>query len=80
MSDSPVSDPAATREVAVRLRADAERLHDRTRRLDQRLDALEFQGPAALRMRAAAVERKLRADQIAEELRDVSVALSHSCG
>jgi hypothetical protein len=80
MSDSPAADPAATRDVAVRLRADAERLHDRTRHLDQRLDALEFQGPAALRMRAATVERKLRADQIAAELRDISLALSQSCG
>jgi hypothetical protein len=80
MQDIPVSDPGAARELAVRLRAGGERLHERRRALDHRLGALEFEGPAALRLRVASAERKLRAEQIAGELRDIATALSHSCG
>ena len=80
MQDTPISDPAAGRELAMRLHAAGERLNERARALDHRLDALEFEGPAALRLRIAAAEHKLRDEQIAGELRDVATALSHSCG
>jgi hypothetical protein len=80
MRDIPTTDPVASREMAARLRAGAERVHDLARRLDHRLDALEFEGPAALRVRAEGVERKLRANQIADELRDVAASLSHGGG
>lgn len=80
MQDTPISDPAAGRELAMRLRAAGERVHERTRMLDHRLDALEFEGPAALRLRVAAAERKLRAEQISVELREIAGMLSTSCG
>ncbi len=77
MRDIPTTDPVASREMAARLRTGAERVHDLARRLALRLAALAFQGPAALRLRAEGVERKLRANQIAGELRDVATGLSH---
>ena len=76
--EPPITDPVATRELAARLRAGAEHVHDRATRLDRRLDALRFEGPAALRLRAAGAERKLRANQIAEELRNLAADLSQS--
>jgi hypothetical protein len=77
--ETPITDPVATRELAARLRAASEHVHDRALRLDRRLDALRFEGPAALRLRAAGAEQKLRANQIAGELQDLAADLSHSC-
>jgi hypothetical protein len=79
MRDYPTSDPVATRELAGRLRAGGDRIHDQAGRLDRKLDSLQFEGPAALRLRAAGAERKLRANQIAEELRDIAAGLSQTC-
>jgi succinylarginine dihydrolase len=82
MRDFPSADPAAVRTLAARLRSDAERLHDQAQRLDHRLDALNFEGPAALRLRAAMTERKLRALAVAGELRELSELAdqsSHGC-
>jgi uncharacterized protein YukE len=79
MRDIPLSDPAALRALAARLRADAERLHDAAQRLDHRLDALTLEGPAALRLRATMAERKLRAAAIVAELRDVAELSDQTC-
>ena len=79
MPEMPTTDPAALRTLAAKLRADAERVRDAAQRLDHRLDALTLEGPAALRLRATMVERKLRAAAIAGELRDLSDLTDQSC-
>jgi hypothetical protein len=70
--DTPHTDPAAAAEVAARLRAAADQVDEQARRLDARLDDLTFQGPAALRLRAAMVERCLRATRVADALRELA--------
>jgi hypothetical protein len=72
MLDNPHGDPVAASELAARLRAAADRVDDSARRLDARLDDLTFEGPAALRLRAAIVERRLRAARIADDLRETA--------
>jgi hypothetical protein len=79
MRDIPLTDPAAVRTLAARLRADAEQLHEQAQRLEHRLDAVRFEGPAALRLRAAMAERKLRGAAIAGELRNLAELAEHSC-
>ncbi|MEA2294187.1 MAG: hypothetical protein QOE86_1826 [Solirubrobacteraceae bacterium] len=74
MRDLPDHDIAATQPRSAALREAAEPVDDLAGRLDHRADAVRFEGPAALRRRAAMAERKLRTVAIARELR----ALSHS--
>jgi uncharacterized protein YukE len=72
MLDTPPSDPAAVLAFAARVRLNAERVHAQLRRLDARVDALNFEGPAAVRLHADMAERKVRAHRVAEDLEDVA--------
>ena len=73
MLDTPTHrDPAAAQAEAARLRAAAESVAQLQQRLDARVDALPFQGPAALRFRTAMAERSQRARRLAAELQDMA--------
>jgi hypothetical protein len=70
--DAPLADPAALRQEAARLRSTAERLSAMVDRLDTRVQATEYQGPAADRFRAAMSDRGLRGRRAASELSDAA--------
>jgi len=72
MRDLPDHDTAAARQLSATLRESAERVHELAVGLDHRTDALGFEGPAALRLRAAMAERKLRAMAIGRELHELA--------
>jgi hypothetical protein len=79
MRDTPTTDPAAARQLAMTLRDSAERVHELAIRLDHHTDALRFEGPAALRLRATMAERKLRAMAISNELRELAHTHEQHC-
>ena len=69
MLDMPVTrDPAAAQANAARLRAAADTVAALAQRLDHRVDAMTFTGPAAMRFRAAMTERVQRARRLSAEL------------
>jgi hypothetical protein len=72
MLDTPSADPAAMLAFAARVRLNAERVHELSRRLDARVEALHFEGPAAVRLHAEMAERKLRARGVADELQELA--------
>lgn len=77
MSDHGITDPAAARAQAANLRAAAERVGELSRRLDQRVEGLDYEGPAATRFRTAMTERSQRARSLARDLETAADRLSH---
>ena len=65
-------DPAAMRTHAAALRQSAERLTALDDRVDRRVDALVFEGPAASRLRAAQTDRSARTRRAAQQLHDLA--------
>lgn len=79
MLDAPTHrDPAAAQAQAARLRTAAESVAHLQQRLDARVDALPFEGPAALRFRTAMSERSQRARRLAAELQDMADRTVHA--
>ena len=74
MLDSPLNAPDAD-EQATRLRIVAEAIEDQSRRLDQRVEGMHYEGPAARHFRVAMTERHQRAQRVAERLRDMASQL-----
>jgi hypothetical protein len=79
MRDLPNHDTSAARQLSATLRESAERVHELAVQLDHRTDALRFDGPAALRLRTAMAERKLRAVAIARELHELAHTNDQHC-
>jgi uncharacterized protein YukE len=67
-----IGDPAAMRQQAASVRVAAESVAALVDRLDRQLEDMTFEGPAATRVRAAAVERHLRARRTIADLYDVA--------
>jgi uncharacterized protein YukE len=73
----PHVDPAAMRARAAAIRLNAESLRALGERLDRRVDGLVYEGPAAVRFRAAAVERSHRTRGAVRELDRMADRLQH---
>jgi uncharacterized protein YukE len=74
------ADPTAMRTRAAAMRQSAESLRALGQRIDRRVEGLRFEGPAAMRFRAAAAERSQRAmgaahrlDELAERVQSEAV-------
>jgi uncharacterized protein YukE len=70
--DAHTTDPAAMRQQAANLRDAAERVATLVERLDRRVEATEYRGPAADRFRASMTDRSLRGRRAAQELNDLA--------
>jgi uncharacterized protein YukE len=70
--DAHTADPAAMRQQAANLRDAAERLTTLVERVDRRVEATEYRGPAADRFRAAMTDRSLRGRRAAQQLNDLA--------
>jgi uncharacterized protein YukE len=68
----PHADPSSLRAKASSLRDSAEALRATSDRLTRRVDATPFEGPAAMRFRAAFAERRNRALTAAQRLDEVA--------
>lgn len=73
--EATLHDPAEIRRQAALLRSAAETIEILVERLDHRVDAMEFEGPAALRFRAAMEERGRRGHRAARELGELATTL-----
>lgn len=78
--DSSGYDPAEARRQAALLRTAAETIETLVERLDRRFDSMDFEGPAAVRFRAAMEDRSRRARRAARDLEDLSTNLLASVG
>jgi uncharacterized protein YukE len=70
-------DPSAMRSRAAALHNKAEALRAVGHRLDRRVEALRFEGPAAVRFRSAAAERSRTALATAHRLDEIADRLQH---
>jgi len=68
-------DPAEIRRQAALLRSASETIETLVQRLDQRVEGMEFEGPAALRFRAVMEERTQRGRSAARELDELATTL-----
>jgi hypothetical protein len=66
------ADPAALRTEAAAVRNSSESLRGLAERLDRRAETLAFQGPGALRFRAAIAERSRRATLAAQQMEELA--------
>jgi|tagenome__1003787_1003787.scaffolds.fasta_scaffold20925403_3 WXG100 family type VII secretion target len=66
------ADPTAMRARATTMQRHAESLRNLGQRLDRRIEALRFEGPAATRFRAGMAERSQRARGAAHRLDEVA--------
>jgi uncharacterized protein YukE len=81
MSNTIPIDSAALQAEAARLRSIAETISERSRRLEQRIATLDFQGPAGDRLRVATADQTARATRVAgqlEELADLLLRRAHA--
>ncbi len=76
----PRGDVAAMREFARLVSKGAENVGYLAERLQASVQAIEYEGPAATRFRAAMKRRKHAADRVEEELRDLSHFLLREAG
>ena len=80
-------DVAAMRSRAAGIRQSADAVRALQDRLDRRVDALAFEGPAAMRFRASVSERSQRArraaqrlDELADRIQAEANSLEHRAG
>ncbi len=76
----PIGNPEAMHAHANRLRMYGNQLYSLAERLQHRIDAIEFEGPAARRFRAEMVERRRRAQRAHQELHDLAGWLDGQVG
>lgn len=70
-----LGDPAGMRTLAAELTLRAESIAEVARSLARRVDAMTFEGPAAVQLRDEMNDRRRRADRAALELQEASLAL-----
>jgi len=75
MATGQFGDPAALVATAAVLAARAETVASVARDIEQRFASIEFEGPAAERVRGELGERRQRADRLADELIELAGAM-----
>jgi uncharacterized protein YukE len=65
-------DPAEIRRQAALLRSAAETIELLVQRLDHRVESMTFEGPAAVRFKAAMHDRRQRGNRVANELEELA--------
>ena len=68
-------DPAEIRRQAAIMRSAAETIELLVERLDQRIDGMTFEGPAALRFKASMEDRRRRGRSVARNLEELATRL-----
>jgi hypothetical protein len=71
------ADPAGIRQQAELVRTTADSVEALIAHLDHDVQAMEFEGPAAMRVRAAFAERQHRARHVIGELREIAGHMMH---
>jgi hypothetical protein len=71
------ADPAGIRQQAELVRVTADSVETLIAHLNHEVQAMEFEGPAALRVRSAFAERQHRARHVIGELREIAGHMMH---
>jgi Proteins of 100 residues with WXG len=72
-----LGDPAGIRQQAALVRTTADSVEALITRLDHDVQAMDFEGPAAMRARSAWIDRQQRARHVIAELREIAEHMVH---